>query len=534
MLIRDYEAFVGQTNLSAGTPGDYDIALYGLAGEIGSLVAALKRKLLALGRHRWNVPNSEIAEELGDCLWYLFALGAASKIGIKFLSSDIELLMSELSGEGEQSKEIRDTLGERAHEFLLKSRNFLAIYDEGSATLDDYKGLAFLTSRTKEDQLVEVCVAVLQQLAAELFRTKLPDIEKRLNRRLEDRALIVILGEIAWHLAALASLYRLDLAIVSQRNIEKLKRRFGRGDPTPLHDQEERPTQQFPRHFSVAFVSVASGRSRMYMDGRRLGADLTDNAYAGDGYRFHDVMHLALVAKLGWSPVLRGLMNKKRRSKPEVDEVEDGARAAIVEEAVIKAIHSEGISRAEDGAGALFANGADISFAFLKRLDSFVSGLEVAGSKHWEWEDAIVEGFRIFEELRTHRRGTVSVDLTKRSISFSPEVYSDIRGSVAGFGSATANIGEIYHSKEAEQALVIQFGTAAVLCRRRAILRALGFEDEQTNDLKLVGWRNDVTDVDASGAVQDEIWRRAVVAFRVSTVSESRQLMATAIAISDP
>ena len=45
----------------------------------------------------------------------------------------------------------------------------------------------------------------------------------------------------------------------------------------------------------------------MWTDSQRLGNDLMDNAYEDDGYRFHDVFHLACAAVLGWSPVLRAL-----------------------------------------------------------------------------------------------------------------------------------------------------------------------------------------------------------------------------------
>ena len=61
-------------------------------------------------------------------------------------------------------------------------------------------------------------------------------------------------------------------------------------------------------------------------------------------YRFHDVFHLAHAAKLGWSPVLRGKLlkrkqedspDRKRRSDEEVNEVEDGGRAVVTDEAVV-------------------------------------------------------------------------------------------------------------------------------------------------------------------------------------------------------
>ena len=72
----------------------------------------------------------------------------------------------------------------------------------------------------------------------------------------------------------------------------------------------------------------------MFVDGVQMGDPLTDNAYKPDGYRFHDVFHLACAAVLGWSPVVRKLLGRKRRSQPELDEIEDGGRAIATEEGI--------------------------------------------------------------------------------------------------------------------------------------------------------------------------------------------------------
>src|SRR6202008_3224538 len=66
----------------------------------------------------------------------------------------------------------------------------------------------------------------------------------------------------------------------------------------------------------------------------KVGDHLTDNAYVRDGYQFHDTFHFAFAAVLGWSPITRWLLNRKRKSRPDVDEVEDGARAKAAEEAI--------------------------------------------------------------------------------------------------------------------------------------------------------------------------------------------------------
>ena len=76
MKIAEYDAFVRETNQFLNKPKDeqWRIALYGVVSEIGSLVAAVKKKILGEGGQlAWNQPNEEIKEELGDALWYCFA-----------------------------------------------------------------------------------------------------------------------------------------------------------------------------------------------------------------------------------------------------------------------------------------------------------------------------------------------------------------------------------------------------------------------------------------------------------------------------
>jgi len=65
-----------------------------------------------------------------------------------------------------------------------------------------------------------------------------------------------------------------------------------------------------------------------------IGDRLKYNANETDHYGFHDVFHLAYVAHLGWSPVIRSLLKVKRKSVRAVDENEDGARAMIIEEGI--------------------------------------------------------------------------------------------------------------------------------------------------------------------------------------------------------
>lgn len=542
MLISEYLSFVNRTDISTNKHADrFEIALYGLAGEVGSLVTAVKKRLLAAGRRNWNVPNDEIVEELGDSIWYCFALGDAAGLGATFFASDVRSLMAEVGAGNARGEQIRAVLGERAQLFLDEAPGFFDPALSGGPSMDHYQRVAFLTSRSQADTLVEVCLAVLQQLLAELFRTRLPQLEKELNQRLPDRAVETVLGEVVWHLSALASLYEIKLSDIAGRNMVKLERRFGRGSPTPLKDTDRPPSEQLPRRFEIAFVTIGPGRSRMYLDGSRLGDDLTDNAYADDGYRFHDVMHLALAAKLGWSPVLRKLIGRKRRGDPQTDEVEDGARAGIVEEAVIKAIHAEGVRLAAlaipgpaDGIPELFTNGTEISFGFLRRLEGLVAGLEVERNHYWEWEDAITSGFGIFNQLRAQGQGTVTIDLEARSLSFSKPVYVNLKGRTAGIGVA-----EIPASEDptpilvGEQELVGNIGVAPVIARKDAILAALGLDTSFRPEICVEGWRGDLVAVRAEGGVRQAMWKRGVVAFRTAALDDADRTIATAFAISD-
>src|SRR5690606_31533809 len=95
--------------------------------------------------------------------------------------------------------------------------------------------------------------------------------------------------------------------------------------------------ERLPRKFVATFSERPLSRGvyvKISVNGVTLGDALSDNAREDDGYRYHDVFHLAYAAVLGWSPVTRALLKCKRKSSHKVDEVEDGARAAIVEEAV--------------------------------------------------------------------------------------------------------------------------------------------------------------------------------------------------------
>lgn len=439
MLIRQYAAFVARTDqfsmkrklaaLDAAEP--IEIAIFGLASEIGSVVSAIKKHWLNEGGALSSpLAKSELEEELGDAMWYAFALARIADTGggPNILVSDIEHLQTQVTDPSQRGVRIREVLTEEDVQDFLKGA--AAFKSAAHPTLADYQQLAFKTARTDRHILLQVCAAVLTQLAAQLMRHLLPEIEKELNTELNDRPIAVVLGEIAWHLCAIASLYGIDMDEVGAKNVDKASARKTDGRPTPLHDAKATQDEQLPRQFEVEFRSVDSETVEIYWDGKRRGDPLRDQYSIKDGYRFHDVIHLANAAVLGWSPVLRDLFGIKRSG--EVKQEQDGGRSAVVEELVIKHIHWEASRRARELHSdqpayerPLFPKNEEIPFSLLKQVRELTIGHEVYENKYWEWERAIREGYRVFELLRCHNGGIVSVDLESRKLEFRPPAIND-------------------------------------------------------------------------------------------------------------
>ena len=390
-------------------------------------------------------------------------------------------------------------------------------------------------------------MAVLWQLGAELLRKTLPAIEISLNRNVSDRSINVVLGEIIWHLSAVASVFELSLDQVIERNIEKVTFRANRDNPTPLHDDDREEFERFPRRFEICFVTVREGESRMYLRGKQLGDDLNNNYRQDDGYRFHDVMHLANAAHLGWSPVLRALMGKKRKSRDDqVDAVEDGARAQIVEELVLKAIHSEGTRLANeasrcpaDGPAPTFPTRGVITFRLLKNLRDYVIGHEVWKNQYWEWEDAIFYGSAIYYKLRIEQQGTVTVDMNARKIEYSPDVCLDIRGASVGLGAGRASIN--MPSAEADEVLTAwdrrwirdNAGRARAVAAKRAVYTALKVPGNSWNQMDVKLHADDRICVRARGLVQERMWATGAISFQLAFADGPDAIDCTAIAIAD-
>jgi NTP pyrophosphatase (non-canonical NTP hydrolase) len=223
------------------------------------------------------------------------------------------------------------------------------------------------------------------------------------------------LGDILWYLANTASKYGLDLDEVARANIKKVQALYGKPTPASDYDGAFGVGERLPRKFVVSFREIREGSRvevRTEIEGRLVGSALTDNAYADDGYRFHDVFHVAYAAVLGWSPVLRGLLRLKRRSQPLIDEVEDGGRAAVIEEGVA-AVAFDYARR-----HSFLANVRDVDEHLLSTLRGMCQHLEVAEQPPSLWRQALLDGFAVWRELVENRGGQVSADLDLQQIRY--------------------------------------------------------------------------------------------------------------------
>lgn len=234
------------------------------------------------------------------------------------------------------------------------------------------------------------------------------------------------IGDILWYLANIASKMDLDLEEIARENLAKLEDRYGTGTTSQSrlfglnihrYDDHFAPEEQLPKKINAEFRMVLeAGRSKLALaiDGKLSGDTLTDNAHVDDGYRFHDCFHLTLATVLGWSPILRKLLGCKRKSDPVIDEVEDGARAKITEEAVSAVVYGF----AKDYS--MFDGATAVEYELLRTIRMMTRQFEVRDRTPHEWEKAILQGFQAWRSLIKHDGGRLICDGDHGTVEYAP------------------------------------------------------------------------------------------------------------------
>jgi len=353
--------------------------LLGLFGEVGSLLSEVKKKQRDTAS---RIGYAEaVAEEFGDVLWYLSTVADRTNLPLETLMRGVDL----------------------EHTALETGR-------DGSTTFASLQP-AVLPRPGVPTSALE---STLLRLAAETGRLVADHADDLLD---DDDTLARRLTAIMSVLIRAANEAHVSLEVAALKNCRKIQGRWpSTRIQSPALDVSAEPEEQLPRTLTIEiFERKVNGRNYVFQrcNNLNIGDRLTDNAMEADDYRFHDVFHLAYASVLTWSPVIRSLLRRKRKSESRTDEVEDGARAKLIEEGVATLIFGQAKELE------LFADveRGKLSFDLLKQIRRFVAGYEVESAPPWLWEEAILQGYAAFRYLREHRRGRLHLDLNARQLS---------------------------------------------------------------------------------------------------------------------
>lgn len=355
-LLCRYEGSIASTDRLSYQ--DHVPVLMGLYGEVGSIMATSKK---AFREDKAFIGyRSAVEEEFGDVFWYLSALCRRLSVNLE------EVFIRSLAGQL--------TSDERAVGAAATGLN--------SALLE------------------------LGWAAAELL--KLGD-SNSLRGRLFD---VVGLYCKALRCAGL------DFMRVVEGNLEKALGRFADPVASDLIDFDAKfpLDEQLPRHFEIHVTERANGQCFLQWKGVFIGDPLGDNISEPDGYRFHDVFHMAHAVVLHWSPTFRSLIKQKRKSDRATDVEQDGGRAVVVEEGLTAWLFSYAKNLN------FFEGHSGVSFDVLKNIQRFVQGYEVERCPLKLWEDAIIQGYRVFREVKRNNGGIVIGNRVDRKLSYRPLV----------------------------------------------------------------------------------------------------------------
>lgn len=254
------------------------------------------------------------------------------------------------------------------------------------------------------------------------------------------------LGDLLWYASAIATSCGLNLEDVAQENLRRTRDRYDQSpaaksfNQLPVLDAEYPDSERFPRKMIVEFVeevtpsghlvaamtlvsalptafpdgpvTTASGKQLGYAVGRPLGDPLTDNTRHADAYRFHDAIHFGFMAVLGWSPNTRALLRVKRKSNPQADEYEDGARAIFAEEGLAAVLSR--LAKRRTG----FVRETSIDNEVIEITKAATADLEVEALPGWIWRRAVSQGFIAMRQLADNGGGYLVADLDARKLTY--------------------------------------------------------------------------------------------------------------------
>lgn len=325
------------------------IAPLGILGELGSLATVVKRSIRdSFTPDRYK---AQMVEELADLLWYVTMIADNHRVVIAAWPDSDE-------------------------------------------------------SRERFDQLVHLESTIAPLLALKTAQSA------------EGSYVCDLIMGIFRELANTAAVVNHTLADVASASVKKITAHWlpDKSKPAECFDANYPIYERLPREFTVDFREIDKGENEpneliISMDGMHLGDRLTDNNHQEDGYRYHDIFHLAGACCLGWSPVFRRMLKRKRKSNAEIDRVQDGARAAILEEAIVGEIFAYARNNK------FLAEMDRVDSDLIKLIQALVEGYEVEKIEPWEWQDYILKSFKLFREIRGGFTGSIKFNAESREIT---------------------------------------------------------------------------------------------------------------------
>lgn len=293
--------------------------------------------------------------------------------------------------------------------------------------VDDYQAEASETmqfEKTEESALSIVMLGLVGEVGSlsTEYKKKLRDGS---NYALFKEKLIEEIGDIIWYLTTIATIEDIPLSTILTSNLKKTQDRWADLNSTKqldlegeLFDDGLEEHEQFPREF-VAEFKVGEDKNGKecvdtYVNGTKFGDPIRDNHYEDDYYRYHDIFHFSYVTVLGWSPTARGLMKRKRRSDEDTNEIEDGGRAVVIDEAISALVFEHARSHN-------FYDGVTtLDEKLLQTIRLLTGHLEVSKVTPKEWEHAILTGFDIWRRMRALKEGRVICNLHEKTMMLEP------------------------------------------------------------------------------------------------------------------
>jgi NTP pyrophosphatase (non-canonical NTP hydrolase) len=351
--------------------GEIKPILLGLFGEVGGVMSAVKK--LKREKKAYIGFRANVIDELGDAFWYFTAL--ARRIDVSVAQLLLDLSASATS----------DT--------------------QSVIASDDPHCPVVLSNKIgPKEGVCDLALVNIGRTSADMLRVEAMTHDDQLDvMRAFARDFLTLLGEC-----------NVSFSEVLTANSRKTLSRFGKLDlaSQPDFDTGFVEYEQLPRRFIIEMRERDNGKVYLRWNGVFIGDPLTDNIGEEDGFRYHDVIHFAHAAILHWSPTMRSLLKRKRKSDQHVDESQDGGRGVVIEEGLAAWLFSK--AKELD----YFEGHTSVSLDILKHIQDFVRGYEVEQCPMNLWEKCILDGYSVFREVRENRGGIIIGDRGKRTLHF--------------------------------------------------------------------------------------------------------------------